>query len=133
MFKEKIEEGFFLEWSDAYGTYYGSPQSVLSVLETGISLLVILDQPGALRVHSLYSKTVLIWLESPQIEVLERRLHARGSESEDGRLFRLGLAKQENKSELLKQYQYRLTNDSLHNIVDSFYNIIQNVIARQRN
>ena len=58
----------------------------------------------------------------------ERRLHGRGSGSEDGRRFRLGLAKKENRSAVLEQYHYRLINDSLSQTVDFFYRIIRGVI-----
>jgi len=128
-FKKKIDEGFFIEWSDAYGTYYGSPKTILPILERGTSLLVILDQQGALRVHSLYAKTVLVWLESPDLRILEQRLHARKSESEDGKQFRIGLAKKENNSSVLEQYHYRLTSNSLPKIVDTLFNLIRGTIS----
>src|SRR5437879_4794715 len=46
-FQEKIAAGFFMEWSTAYGHYYGSPRSVLDEVAAGNSRILILDRAGA--------------------------------------------------------------------------------------
>ncbi|MBT4856078.1 guanylate kinase [bacterium] len=98
-FEAKIEQGFFLEWSGTYGHYYGSPASVLTQLNAGTSLIMILDRAGARAVKDVYPDAILIWIKPPSIEELEKRLVGRGSDSADSIKRRLGLAIEELKSE----------------------------------
>src|SRR3990167_6495680 len=42
-FERRIKQGFFLEWSNAYGTYYGSPRSIVNQVANGYSYIGIID------------------------------------------------------------------------------------------
>ncbi len=97
-FKERIQEGFFLEWSSWYGNYYGSPKSVLEKLKKGISLIMILDRSGARAIKALVPKAELIWIKPPSLAVLEERLKKRGDDTAS-RIFRLERADLELKEE----------------------------------
>lgn len=46
-FQQKIDEGFFLEWSTAYGAYYGTPRTILEDIARGMINILIIDQVGA--------------------------------------------------------------------------------------
>ena len=54
LFKERIEEGFFLEWSTAYGAYYGSPRYILERVMHGNSYILIIDPIGVGRIVKAY-------------------------------------------------------------------------------
>jgi guanylate kinase len=43
-FKEKIEEGYFLEYAEVYGHYYGTPKDqVIRNEEEGVDSLLVID------------------------------------------------------------------------------------------
>ena len=41
-FKVKIAQNFFLEWSCAYGAYYGSPRDILEKLNKNITIIELI-------------------------------------------------------------------------------------------
>src|SRR5581483_10666268 len=49
-FQSRIKDGFFLEWSGAYGTYYGTPRGLLEDLEKGHHRILIPDRNGAQKI-----------------------------------------------------------------------------------
>lgn len=82
-FEQKIEEGFFLEWSLAYGHYYGSPRTILQDLEQGQSYIMILDVQGAMNIYNEVPGAVLIAITVPNIEILRQRLLGRNAENSE--------------------------------------------------
>lgn len=77
-FKKKIQEGFFIEWSNWYDNYYGSPISILEKIKTGTSFVTIVDQAGARSILDCYSKSILIWIQPSSLSLLIGRLEKRG-------------------------------------------------------
>ena len=78
-FERKIEEGYFLEYANVYGHYYGTPKDqVLKNEEEGIDSLLVIDVQGAKKIRDAYPESVLIFLMPPSIEELRRRLLGRG-------------------------------------------------------
>lgn len=113
-FERKLSEGFFLEWSTAYGSYYGSPKHVVDDVSAGKgSRILIIDRVGAEKALALVPSAVTIWLYTSQQEELKRRLFARGADSVDAIESRLQHAQweieREKKSPL---YNYHILNDN---------------------
>ena len=90
-----MAEQFFLEWSQAYGYYYGTPAGVLERLTAGISLFLIVDLAGvqALRRLNLVD-AIYIWITAPPAD-LAQRLAQRRTEAAVEIAKRLVLAQQE--------------------------------------
>ena len=115
-FQEKIEQGFFLEWSDAYGHYYGSACHLLEKLELGVSQIIIVDKDGARAIYSKVPEAVLIWLTINEINNLESRLTNRAQNSKKEIKQRLFLAKKEIFEENLEKFfKYHIFNDIFEN------------------
>ena len=49
-FEQKAKEDFFIEYSTAYGHYYGSPFHIVHDLDIGKSYILVIDQNGAKNV-----------------------------------------------------------------------------------
>lgn len=110
-FEKKIEENFFLEWSNVYGAYYGTPREILAQLAMGVSYIVIVDRLGAQNIKRIYEEAILIWIVPPSIEILEERLRSRGTETAQKIEFRLALAREELQAEEFeKLFKYVLIN-----------------------
>lgn len=111
-FENRIAQGFFIEWSCAYGTYYGSPRSIMDDCRDGMSSLLIIDRVGAEQVKVQIPDAILIWIDVPNIGVLRERLVARGTENEEQIERRLKRAEIEMGLEFQKPlYRHHILND----------------------
>ncbi|MCE2456740.1 MAG: guanylate kinase [Dehalococcoidia bacterium] len=98
-FQRMIDEDGLLEWAEVYGNLYGVPKSqVTDALEAGRNVLLKVDVQGAATVKRLYSDAVLIFLEPPSMESLDRRLTDRGTEQGEALRIKLETAREEMKA-----------------------------------
>lgn len=124
-FQEKLQQGFFLEWSGAYGNYYGSPAYILDKLQQGISVIVIVDRAGARDIYRQHPEAVLIWLYVHDEKELLKRLKFRGSETKSEINKRLKLARQEINEEIFNRlFQYHIQNDSFEKALSELKSIV---------
>jgi guanylate kinase len=85
--------GELLEWAEIFGHRSGTPAGpVREALREGADVLLELDVQGAHQVRTREPEAVLILLEPPTREELERRLRSRGTETEEGLAVRLSKA-----------------------------------------
>ena len=129
-FKQKIEQGFFLEWSAWYDNYYGSPASIVENIARGLSYIAILDRPGALNVQRAYLQAVLIWIEPPSLEELKKRLEGRAQNDKadiDNRLIKAIIEMDQEHAEPL--FSYTIKNDDLAAAVLEFVALIEAKLA----
>jgi len=112
-FEKKTDDGFFIEWSSAYGDYYGSPKNIIDELEHGKSYIMVLDQVGGYNIIKTIPDSVLIWLSPVDFSVLKRRLLNRARDSVNTIEKRMGRAQEEVSVELMKAiYKYHIINES---------------------
>ena len=83
--KEAIENGQFLEHAQVHGNYYGTSWSSLrDVQENKKRCLLDIDVQGVKNIKRMESdvlKPKYVFISPPSMEVLERRLVGRGTES----------------------------------------------------
>ena len=76
--------GEFLESAEVHGNHYGTSRKVISeTLERGQDLILEIDWQGARQVRAVHSDCVGIFILPPSIEELERRMRARGQDSDE--------------------------------------------------
>lgn len=115
-FKNKIEEGEFLEWEMVYpGKYYGTLKSELDRIWNHNQFpLVDIDVQGALRVKNQFrGESLSIFIKAPSVEILKQRLLSRGTETEESLLERL--KKAETELSFSSEFDCVLVNDDLEN------------------
>ena len=77
------ERGEFLESAEVHGNRYGtSKQVILDAVRRGDDLILEIDWQGAQQVRKLYPQAVGIFIQPPSVEELERRMRARGQDSD---------------------------------------------------
>jgi guanylate kinase len=92
-FERMDAAGDLLEWAEIFGHRSGTPAGpVRRALEEGADVLLELDVQGARQVREKMPEAVLILLEPPTRDELERRLRSRGTETEEGLVVRLAKA-----------------------------------------
>jgi guanylate kinase len=83
-FENKIKNDELLEWQEVYeGTYYGTLKSELDrINQLNQFPLLVVDVFGAINVmKNLKFKPLSIFIQAPSLEILEKRLVARGTDS----------------------------------------------------
>jgi guanylate kinase len=122
-FDRMTEAGELLEWEEIFGHRSGTPaEPVRRALGAGIDVLLELDVTGARHVREVMPRAVLILLEPPTMEELERRLRSRGTETEEGLARRL--AKADRELEQREAFDVVIVNDDAERAADEVAAII---------
>ena len=125
-FREKLKNGEFLEHAEVFasGFLYGTLKSELDRAweRNGWAFLEI-DVQGALKVMQQYPNAVTIFLKTPSPAEFERRLRARGTESEE--VIQRRLATAERELQLADRYKYVVMNDQLEAAVSEICAILK--------
>jgi guanylate kinase len=130
-FHAMVAAGEFIEYADVHGFWYGTPRTwVEERLRAGDDVILKIDVQGALSVRQLFADAILVFLQPPSLEELERRLRQRRSENEDAIARRLLNAR----SEMARRgdYDYAITNDEIDLAVDGIRAIVIAEHARIR-
>lgn len=123
-FKRRVAAGEFVEWAYVHGHMYGTlVKEVERLLAQGKSLILEIDIQGALNVKKVWPDAVLIFIEPPSLEELERRLRGRGTEDEQSIELRLKNAKHE--MTLADDYDVRIVNDTVDRAVRELSDTIE--------
>ena len=123
-FKEKIDEGFFLEYAEYAGNYYGTPKKYIKEkLDQGIDVILIIEIQGAKKVKEMLPESLLIFIMPPSLKTLVKRLKRRGTDSNEKIIERFHTAYKEINE--VTKYNYVVVNDILDDAVDKVDAIIK--------
>jgi guanylate kinase len=118
-FEEAIAANAFLEYARVHDNYYGTPRSqVESHLEQGTGILLDIDYQGARQVKQCRPDVVSIFIRATSWEEYERRLRARGTETEASIQRRLATAREELCH--VEEYDHVVINDDLEKAFAEF-------------
>ncbi len=126
-FQRRHAAGEFLETCEVFGRgyWYGTLKSeVAPRLAAGKWVVLEIDVQGTMAVLEHYPEAVTIFIEQT-IEELERRLRARGTESEEAIQRRLEVARRE--LALANRYQHRIINNSVDQAVAEVTEILDHL------
>ena len=119
-----VEQKKLLEWAEYHGHHYGTSWAALEgPLSKGRDVLLEIEIQGARQVRARRPDARLIFLLSPSLEVLERRLRSRKTESEQDVAARLKLARREI-AEADGCFDYAVVNDDLERCVAQVLEIL---------
>jgi len=113
MFEEDIKNGYFLEWAEVHGNYYGtSLKPIKKALNKGKLVIFDIDVQGHEIVRKKLNDLVTsVFITTPTLDELEQRLYERNTDSKEVISKRLDNARQEIKS--FQKYDYFIVNDDL--------------------
>ena len=115
-FNEMVACDEFLEYAEVHEGYYGTPRAwVEARRREGVDVILKIDVQGGVAVKSHSPDAVLIFLQPPSLEELERRLRRRQTDSDDAIAVRLINARSELAQR--KYYDYAVTNDAVDDAV----------------
>lgn len=122
-FQTRIGRGEFLEYAEYVGNYYGTSMTVIrEKLERGIDVILEIEIQGAAKVREKMPEAVSLFLVPPSFEELSRRLHSRGTDSEETIRQRLETARREVRE--IVNYDYIVVNDTVDRAVEEILAIL---------
>jgi len=113
-FREKIENGDFIEWEEVYHDhYYGTLKSEVDrIWKEGNHVIFDVDVVGGLSLKRIFgSRAISFFVMPPSIEELENRLRSRGTDNEEKIIMRLEKASTEIR--MADQFDHVILNDNL--------------------
>ena len=123
-FEKMLREDKILEHTIYSGHYYGTPRTAVDDwLAAGETVVLKIEVEGGGNVRRLYPDSVGVFLVPPSMQVLEKRLRARSSESEEEIQSRMTIAR--NEMRFARQYDYIVVNDRLEDAVDDVCAVIR--------
>ncbi len=128
-FRSMIDEGAFVEWAQVYDDLYGTSFSSLEEqIASGLDVLLDLDTQGAKNIKKHFKNSVLIYVLPPSLDVLEKRLMARGTDDET--VIKSRMKKTSNEIKQCVWYDYIVVNDDLEKAIKEAQAIIMSVRCR---
>jgi guanylate kinase len=123
-FEQGIAAGRWAEWAQVHGNYYGTSGEVLRrAVAAGRDILLDIDVQGARQICSLFPQSVTIFIMPPSLDILAKRLHARGADDPEAIALRLHNARGE--MDQKDAYDHVIVNDQLEAAVEELIGVIE--------
>lgn len=131
-FEKLIENDGMLEYANYCGNYYGTPKKpVEDMLAEGKNVILEIEVQGALKVMKKCPEAVSVFILPPSLKELRRRLHKRGTETEEVIEKRIGEAAGEIRKAV--NYDYVMINGELEIAVSDLLSIINSQKLKKEN
>lgn len=122
-FREMVQADQFVEWAEVHGHFYGTPRGpVEQAAANGGLVLFDIDVQGGEQIKARYPHAVTVLVLPPSYAELERRLRARGTDS-DAVIERRLLASQA-EIRRARSYDFCLVNDDLDRAFEELSSIV---------
>ncbi len=123
-FEAKVAAGQFAEWAEVHNNLYGTLTSELDrCLAADGEVLLEVDVQGMRNLRGLGYDLVSIFVMPPSMEELERRLRARGTDSND--VIAVRLANAEGEVAARGEFDYIVVNDKVERAADDIAAILR--------
>ena len=122
-FDELVATGALLEWAEFAGNRYGTPRGpVEDRLAAGQPVLLEIELEGARQVRTAMPEALLVFLEPPSWEELERRLGRRGTEEPEVVERRLAIARTELAA--AEEFDVRIVNSDVDEVCERLVSLM---------
>lgn len=123
-FLKKIDEGYFLEYTNYAGNYYGTPKKFIKEkIKHGTDVILEIEIEGAANIKKLIPEAIFIFILPPSLKVLLKRLKNRNTDSNEKIIERFHQTYKE-LNEVTK-YNYVVVNDVLEDAINKVESIIK--------
>lgn len=124
MFTARIKAGYFLEWEKVFDWHYGTPKrQVLDLLKKGTSVLLCIDVKGTRKIVREFPQALKIFIKTPSLTILRKRLKSRASEDPQSLRRRLKRATDELKE--ARYYDHVVVNADLRQALRELTQILK--------
>lgn len=132
-FEQKISEDEMLEYTEYCGNYYGTlRKSVQGLISQGKDAVLKIEVEGAMNIRKKFPQACLVFILPPSLEILERRLRNRGTETEEK--IRERIAQSRTEIDFARNYDYIIINDELETAVSDLECVLRaEKLRKERN
>lgn len=130
-FRRAIDAGELLEHEEVYpGRFYGTLRRTTDAATTEAPVLLDIEVKGAMNVKRLYGDDALIlFIEPPSLDELERRLRERGTEDEE--TLRIRLARAAYEITCADQFDAVVPNNDLQAAIDEAVRLVGDFLGQE--
>ena len=129
-FKRKIDNNEFLEWEEVYpGSYYGTLKSEVDrICSDGENVVFDVDVAGGYNIKEIYGDRALaVFVQSPSIDELEKRLIARSTDHPEEIQSRI--AKAEHEMTFSGYFDVIIVNDKLEDALKEAEELVRRFVS----
>lgn len=130
-FRSGILNGEFIEWEEVYPDHlYGTLRSEIEkIWDSGKSVVFDVDVAGGLNLKKMFGNRALaIFVMPPSAGELERRLKARGTESEEKIILRM--AKADNEISRADEFDYIIINEDIEKATSEAVTLVNKFLSQ---
>ncbi len=128
-FQQRIDNDGLLEYAEYCGNYYGTPRAEVDRLRAeGKHVILEIEVQGALQVKKRCPEAILVFTVPPTVSELSRRLHKRGTETDE--VIEKRIAQFQKELPFVPEYDYVILNDALEDAVADFASVIRLELMR---
>jgi guanylate kinase len=122
-FQKMIDNGELLEHAQYVENFYGTPKAPVDKnLKLGLNVLFDIEVQGAMQIKSICPEAILIFVIPSKFSEIGKRLHARGTDSEEKIQQRIEAARTE--YSMAMNYDYIVLNDNPDTAANEILSII---------
>ncbi len=123
-FQRMAERSEFLEYAQVFGNRYGTARAqVEAQLRCGNDVILEIDWQGAQQVRDAMPEAISIFILPPSLEELERRLRARGQDSDE--VIQRRMREAVNEMSHYREYDYLVVNEYFDEALEELVSIVQ--------
>lgn len=130
--QKSVDAGEFIEWAIYNGNMYGtSKKAIQDVVDSGKACVLDIDMQGVKKMKNSGIDCYYVFVKTPSLEELEKRLRSRGTETEESLSKRLEIAKKELAfAETPGNFNRVIINDDLDRAYNEFHDTVsKNIIC----
>jgi guanylate kinase len=123
-FEKNISDGKMLEYAQYCGNYYGTVRSDIETkLAEGKNVILEIEVKGAMQIKNICPEAIFVFIVPPSVKELRRRLHKRGTETDE--VIEKRIAEASGEIKYAHDYDYIIVNGELSDAIDDFRMIIR--------
>lgn len=129
-FRKHVGQGDFLEWEEVYeGNFYGTFKTEIErIWKNGNHVIFDVDVKGGLNVKKYFGdKALSIFIKTPTVEELERRLRGRSTDPDEEIKKRIDKAKEE--LQYASEFDKIIVNDDLAKANKEVYQVVTSFLS----
>ncbi|MCL5255627.1 MAG: guanylate kinase [Gammaproteobacteria bacterium] len=129
-FLRQVDNHEFYEWAKVFNNYYGTSRTVIEdTLASGVDVFLDIDWQGTRQVKAAYPGVHTIFILPPSNDELERRLRARGQDSDEVIAGRMAKAQAEMSH--YAEFSYLIVNEDFEESVANLEHIVMSQRLRR--
>ncbi len=130
-FKQRVEQGKFVEWAEVHGNLYGTPKSEIErITGLGKATIMDIDIQGAHSFKEVYPGVHSIFIMPPSIDALRQRVRERDGTTLSPEQLEVRMKNAEIEIAAADRFDNQIINDDFESSYKVFKNLVEGYLKR---